>query len=148
LIVYLDTSAVVPLVIAEPSSDFCRRLWDEGDAVVTSRLTYVETSAALAQAHRLGRMESADLHAARRTLDRLWAEFDVVGVDDMLVRRAAELAVDLALSGYDAVHCAAAEQLEDGDLVVVSGDRKLLDAWRTLGLATADTNDEGALRAS
>jgi predicted nucleic acid-binding protein len=142
LIVYLDTSAVVPLVIAEPSSDFCRRLWDEGDAVTTSQLTYVEAAAALAQAQRLKRMGSATHHAARRLLDRLWAEFDVVDVDDTLVHRAAELAGDFALRGYDAVHCASAEHLEDGDLVAATGDRKLLDAWRALGISTADTNAE------
>jgi len=57
-----------------------------------------------------------------------------------LVRRAAELADLLALLGYDAVHCASAEQLEDNDLVVASGDKRLLDAWKSLGLATFDTN--------
>lgn len=144
MIVYLDTSAVVPLMVAEPSSGFCRRLWDECDAVVTARLTYVEAAAALAQAHRMGRLGPTQLSAVRRTLDRLWAEFDVVGLDDVLVRRAAQLATDFALRGYDAVHCAAAEQLEDDDLVVASGDRKLLAAWRALGLATADTNKEDA----
>lgn len=140
MIVYLDTSALVPLVISEPSSDFCRRLWDEGDAVTTSRLTYVEAAAALAQAERMRRMRPAERHSALSLLARLWIEFDVVDVDEIVVRRAAELAADFALRGYDAVHCASAEQLEDGDLVAVSGDRSLLDAWRALGLSTADTN--------
>ena len=56
-----------------------------------------------------------------------------------LVRRAAELAHDFALSGYDAVQCAAAEQLDDDDLVAASGDRRLIETWRKLGLSTADT---------
>jgi predicted nucleic acid-binding protein len=129
LIVYLDTSAVVPLLIAEPASRFCRRLWDEGDAVTTSRLTYVETAAALAQAERADHVKPEQRRAALRLLDRFWAEFDVVEVDDTLVRRAAALASDFALGGYDAVHCASAAQL----------DGKLLGAWRELGLSTADT---------
>ena len=139
MIVYFDTSAVVPLLVAESGSAFCRRLWDDGDAVTTSQLTYVETAAALAQGERMGRMKSNEHRAALRSLDRLWAEFDVIDVDHPLARRAAELAGDFALRGYDAVHCASAEQLEDNDLVAASGDRKLLHAWRELGLATADT---------
>jgi hypothetical protein len=33
---YFDTSAFVPLLIAEPSSGLCRRLWDDADVVVTT----------------------------------------------------------------------------------------------------------------
>jgi hypothetical protein len=42
--------------------------------------------------------------------------------------------------GYDAVHCAAAEQLSDEQVVAASGDRRLLDVWAALGVATFDTN--------
>jgi len=38
------------------------------------------------------------------------------------------------------VHCASAVQLGDDDLVAVSGDRRLLEAWALLGLATFDVN--------
>lgn len=138
MIVYLDTSAVVPLLVAGPASDFCRHLWDQGDAVTTSRLTHVETAAALAHAERAGRVTPDEHRAVREALDRLWAEFDVIEVDDKIINRATALAVDFALSGYAAVHCASAEQLDDNDLVAASVDRKLLDAWRKLGLSTAD----------
>jgi predicted nucleic acid-binding protein len=56
LIIYLDTSAVVPLLIREPSSASCRLVWNACDDAFTSRLTLVETAAALAQAFRNGRM--------------------------------------------------------------------------------------------
>jgi uncharacterized protein len=138
LIVYLDASAVVPLLVAGPASDFCRHLWDQGEALTTSRLTYVETAAALAHAERAGRVTADEHRAVREALDRLWAEFDVIEVDSKVVGRAAALAVDFALSGYAAVHCASAEQLDDNDLVAATVDRKLLDAWRKLGLSTAD----------
>lgn len=138
MIGYFDTSAFVPLLIAESSSGLCRRLWDDADAVVTTRLSYVEAAAALAQALRLGRLTPQSYRAAVRILDRLWDEFDLVDVDDKIVRRAAQLAYTCALRGYDAVHCASAEQLSDGELVVATGDRKLLDACLSLGMATAD----------
>jgi predicted nucleic acid-binding protein len=140
VICYFDTSAVVPLLVAEPSSEFCRSLWDDADDVVTTRLLYAETAAALAQALRLGRLTEQNHHSALRILDQMWAEFDIVEIDDDVVRRAARLAHSCALRGYDAVHCAAAEQLYEDDLVVASGDKKFLEACSALGMATADTN--------
>ena len=140
MIVYFDTSAFVPLLVSEPSSTFCQRLWNEADDVVTTRLLYVESAAALAQALRLGRLSGPAHRSTLRILDRLWGEFDVAEVDEAVVSRAAELAHSCALRGYDAVHCASAEQLDDEDLVVASGDRGLLVACASLGLATSDVN--------
>jgi hypothetical protein len=54
--------------------------------------------------------------------------------------RAAELAYLCALPGYDAIRCASARQLDDGDLVVASGDRQVLTACVSLGLDAADVN--------
>lgn len=140
MISYFDTSAFVPLLVTEPGSASCRQLWDLADSVVTSRLLYVESAAALAQALRLDRIVRRDHRAALHLLDRLWAEFEVVEADDVVIGRAAELAYVAALRGYDAVHCASAEQIDDGDLVVASGDQKLLAACNRLGLSTADTS--------
>ncbi|WP_427887327.1 type II toxin-antitoxin system VapC family toxin [Kribbella sp. GL6] len=140
MIGYLDTSAFVPLLVSEPTSEACRRFWDDADAVVSSRLLYVETAAALAQAHRMARLDDRAYSSCRLLLDELWPQLEITEVDEELVRRAAEIADLLALRGYDAIHCASAEQLEDADLVVASGDKRLLDAWKSLGLATFDTN--------
>ena len=71
-------------------------------------------------------------------MDALYVEFEIVDVDDALVRRAGDLAHRLRLRGYDAVHCAAAAQLDEPDLVAASGDKHLLAAWRELGVATYD----------
>ncbi len=139
LIAYLDTSAVVPLLVAEPATGICQRIWDDADSVVSCRLLYVETAAALAQARRLHRLTAREHTAALTLLDDLWAQIDVVEVDDALVRHAAELAHHLALRGYDAVHCASAHQLADPDLIAATGDGRLLAAWRQLGLATVET---------
>jgi predicted nucleic acid-binding protein len=137
---YFDTSAFVPLLIAEPGSEFCRQFWDSADTVVTSRLLYVEAAAALAQALRLARIVRGDHQGARRLLDGMWSEFEVVEIDSGVVGRAAELAYSEALRGYDAVHCASAEQIEDDDLVVASGDRAVLAVCARLGISTAATN--------
>jgi predicted nucleic acid-binding protein len=137
---YLDTSAFVPLLVAEPGSPACRRFWDDADAVVSCRLLYVETAAALAQALRMARLDKDQYERARHLLDALWAEVEVIELDELLAAAAVEAAHALGLRGYDAVHCAAAEQLADEDLVAASGDRRLLDAWSERGLSTYDTN--------
>jgi predicted nucleic acid-binding protein len=137
---YLDTSAMVPLLIAEPTSPACRRFWDDADAVVTNRLLYVEAAAALAQAHRMGRLVETHLDNAMKLLDRLWDELDVIEVDEPLVLTAAGAARTLGLRGYDAVHCVSAHQISDTDLVAAAGDRRLLEAWHQLGIATYDVH--------
>jgi uncharacterized protein len=137
---YLDTSAFVPLVIAEPSTASCRRFWDDADAVVSTQLLYVETAAALAQARRMDRLTARQHRAGLQILDRLWSEIDIAEVDEPVVTRAGVLAHELALRGYDAVHCASAEQLNDAEVVAASGDHRLLAAWRKLGIATFDTD--------
>lgn len=136
MIGYLDTSAFVPLLIAEPTSPACRRFWDDADAVVASRLLYVETAAALAQALRMGRLTGHSHDTALRLLQALWRQIEVVEVDQLLVSRAAAMAHELELRGYDAVHCASAEQLNDDDVVAASGDQWLLSAWAQVGVAT------------
>jgi uncharacterized protein len=137
---YLDTSAFVPLLIAEPTSAACRRFWDDADVVVSSRLLYVETAAALAQARRMDRLSGPGHDTALRMLEALWSQVEVVEVDEALVARAATMAYQLGLRGYDAVHFAAAEQLNDDDVVAACGDQRLLSAWANIGVATYDTN--------
>jgi uncharacterized protein len=140
MIAYLDTSALVPLLIEEPSSVLCRRIWDSADVVACSRLGFVEAAAALAQATRLDRITDAQRAAAMELLDRAWAEVDVLSVEESLIREAAALTVSFSLRGYDAVHCAAALRLADLGVTAVSGDQKLLAAWRGRGLAVVDTS--------
>lgn len=107
----LDTSAFIPLLIAEPASNACRRFWDDADDVVACRLMFVGSAAALAQAARGGRMTPRRHATGLDLLDRLWSEVDVIDIDDVLARRAAVLAARFALRGYDAVHGAAAERV-------------------------------------
>ena len=56
-IVYLDTSALVKLVVDEPGSALAAALWDGADLVVTSRLADAEVRAVLAGGRRAGRLE-------------------------------------------------------------------------------------------
>ena len=140
MIGYFDTSAFVPLLVAEPSSPSCRRFWNDADAVISSRLLYVEAAAALAQAHRMRTITQRSHRRALGLLDRFWSELDVLEVEDTVVFDAARLAREHDLRGYDAVHCASAERIAASDLVAASGDRQLLRAWAAVGVATYDPN--------
>jgi hypothetical protein len=53
------------------------------------------------------------------------------------------LSARFGLRGYDAVHCASAEQLAGPDLVAAAGDGQLLEAWHGLGIATFHPNAAG-----
>lgn len=138
MIGYLDTSALVPLLIAEPTSDACRRLWRDADRIVSSRLLYVQAAAALAQALRMDRITRDEHSEALLRLDEMWSAVDVAEADEEVIHTAAVFAHTFALRGYDAVHCASAVGAADDDVVAASGDQKLLAAWTSLGLATLD----------
>jgi uncharacterized protein len=142
VIAYFDTSALIPLLVDEPGSEGASRLWDVADNVVAVRLIYAEARAALAQATRLGRLAATDLATTIDALEGLYANLDLLEVDEDLVRRAGELASHHALRGYDALHLAAAERIRDDTTVMVAGDRDLCAAVRTLGMAVAHTTAE------
>jgi predicted nucleic acid-binding protein len=138
VIAYFDTSAVMPLLIAEAGSARAASLWDGADRVVSVRLVYPETRAALAQAERLGRLTARHLRVAVTEFDAFFEEMDLVEVDDALARRAGELAEARQLRGYDAVHLAAADRVRDPNVVVIASDGALLEAAAAEGLAVAE----------
>ncbi|MEU2349889.1 type II toxin-antitoxin system VapC family toxin [Modestobacter sp. NPDC049651] len=140
MIVYLDTSALVPLLVTEPSSARCRRLWDDADVVACTAIGHVEAVSALARAERAGRLARPDRQSAGELLDELWSQVTVVPADGPRLRAASAAALRHGLPGYDAVHAAAALSVADNELVAASGDQELLAAWRADGLAVADTN--------
>jgi predicted nucleic acid-binding protein len=137
VIAYFDTSALVPLLIAEPGSPAARQLWDGATRVASIRLLYPEARAALAQARRGGRLSARQLRTAVRSLDERYGQLDVVEVDERLAHQAGDLAERHGLRGYDAVHLAAALLINDPELVLAAGDQDLLAAATTEGLATA-----------
>lgn len=104
---YLDTSSLVKLYVAEEGSDAVRRLVDNADIVATATIAYPETRAALARRRREGHLPSRAVAAAKRALDGDWARYLTVDVTPSLCREAGVLAERHALRGYDSVHLAA-----------------------------------------
>lgn len=139
MIAYFDTSALVPLLVAEPYSPTCSQLWNEATRVISSRLVYPEARAALAQAQRMQRLTAAELRTAVADLDALVEEIDYLEVTANLAMSAGQLAEAHALRGYDAVHLASANAANDPELVLVTGDQHLGSAATQIGISVAAT---------
>lgn len=104
---YLDTSSLVKLYVAEAGSDAVRRLVDDADVVATAAIAYPEARAALARRRREGDLPARAFSAAKRALDDDWPRYLTVDVTAPLCREAGSLAERHALRGYDSVHLAA-----------------------------------------
>lgn len=136
MITYVDTSALIKLLIEEEGSDEIGLIWDTSDLVAGAALVVVEARAALAAAERGRRLTRSEHRQAKRGLDGLVAELNLVAITDELITEAADLAESEALRGYDAVHLAAALTVEAS--VLASADDALCGAAAGHGLHIAN----------
>ena len=103
---YLDTSSLVTLYVAEPGSDAVRRLISQATVVATSGIAYPETRAALARRRRERALTPVAFSHATRAFEDDWPRYLAVDVSASICREAGELAERFRLRGYDAVHLA------------------------------------------
>lgn len=121
---YLDTSAMVRLVVAEPESAALGRWLRSADGpFVTSDLTRTELVRAV-------RRHRGDHRAAARTV---LASFVTVSLPASLFDSAGDLGPD-RLRGLDAVHLAAALRLGDQLRGMVCYDLRLVEAAAAVGV--------------
>jgi predicted nucleic acid-binding protein len=140
VILYLDTSAFVPLLVAEPTSALCRRLWDDADDVVSSVALRPEAASALWRARHTGRITARQHRTLLAAVADLTEQMHLVVIDDPLSKAAADLASAHGLRGYDAVHAATALTVVAPDGLAASGDTSLLATWQAAPIATCDIN--------
>jgi uncharacterized protein len=122
--VYLDSSALVKLVIAEPESTALRRYLDSEPERASCALARVEVLRAVRG------QSAAALTRARRLLQRL----HLVPIDDDLLDAAAMLDPRI-LRSLDAIHLAAAQLFGDELTAVVTYDRRMAAAASLLDVA-------------
>lgn len=147
MLVYLDTSAFVPVFLEEPSSRLCREVFTKADALASSVLIQVESLAALGRARRMGRLTTGQLRRLVTVAGELLEQVSLVTATPALCAGAGRLALEHDLRGYDAVHLSVARSLTrvdpahrpGSDVLFASGDTALLRAARALGLGTVDT---------
>ncbi|WP_204806045.1 type II toxin-antitoxin system VapC family toxin [Mycobacterium riyadhense] len=129
--IYMDTSALTKLLIAEPETPELRT-WlttqsNHGEYVTTSALSRVELMRVVARYGEPGQAERA-----RYLLEGL----DILPLTEP-VMALAETIGPAALRSLDAIHLAAAAQVKRELKAFVTYDHRLLDACGEVGLATA-----------
>ena len=134
---YLDTSSLVTLYVAEPGSDAVRKLVDAASVVATSSIAYTETRAALARRRRDRALRPKALASAEKAFEAEWPRYFTVEVTSALCHQAGEFAERYRLRAYDSVHLAAFAEVarEAGvrDTRFSSVDNALNRAARSLG---------------
>jgi predicted nucleic acid-binding protein len=145
--VYLDTSSLVKLYVAESDSDNVRAHVDRATVVATSTIAYAEARAALARRRREQALKPAAFAAAKRQLDADWPSYLAVQLTEALCRDAGQLAERYALRGYDGVHLASflevARQASPAETEFSSFDERLNGAARRAARALGRTVGRG-----
>lgn len=123
---YLDSSAIVKLVVAEPESVALRKFLRRRRPLVSSALARTDVLRALLAEGDQG------LRRARAVL----AHLDLVRVNDRVLEAAGVLLPE-ELRSLESIHLATARQLGSDLAHVITYDDRMLDAARMLGLPTA-----------
>ena len=138
MIVYVDASALVKRYVTEPGSAAVNAVLAGAAALGTSVITRAEVAAALGKAARMRVVSEADAAAALGAFAGDWADLTRLRLTESTAVRAASLAWDHGLRGYDAVHLATAllwRELMDAPVMLATFDRQLWDAASGLGFA-------------
>lgn len=137
-LLYLDTSAWLKLYIEEVGSDTVQVAVEQAEQVCTHLIAYAELRAALAKAQRMNRLDAAQKAQLLPVIEQDWDTLNVILPTEMLIKRAANLADQFGLRGYDSVHLAAAEaislQIMPQPLIFACFDKHLSEAAKTLGM--------------
>lgn len=129
--IYLDTSALTKLLIAEPETPELQA-WltaqsNQDEYAITSALSRIELMRAVARYGEPGQAERA-----RYLLDGL----DILPLTESVIALA-ETIGPATLRSLDAIHLAAAAQIRQELTAFVTYDQRLLEGCRAVGLATA-----------
>ena len=133
-----DTSALVPLVIAEKGSMRSKVWLREDSEVIVWTLTRVELLSALARRRREEPESSAALLVTRRDFLRAWEGWSEVTAVDLARRHAERLVEAHVLRAADALQLGAAwiaAEEDPGSMEFVTLDRNLANAAKREGFA-------------
>jgi len=128
---FWDTSAIIPLVIAEPGTSRAKIWFRQDSEIIVWTLTRVELLSAIARRRREEPKSSPLLAAARRDLLRAWDRWSEVTAIEAVRRLAERLVETHKLRAADALQLGAAlvaAESDPGGLEFVTFDHNLADA--------------------
>lgn len=138
---YWDTSAVLPLIVDEPTRQRLLALYEEDQQIVTWWATPIEVASAVARREREGTITGEEADAALKAAKRLGAAWHEV-VPSEMVRRTAERLLRLHnLRAADSLQLSAALITANHDpttLEMVCFDNRLTLAARREGFTVID----------
>lgn len=137
MIGYLDASALVKRYVAEAGSIDLGNFLVRAAVIGTAAISRAEVSAALAKAVRTKLLSRPEAASALQVFNADWETLIRIQMTEVLVSRAAAVAWDHGLRGYDAVHLAAAlfwQEMLGEPVTLASYDRQLWDAAQAAGL--------------
>ena len=137
MIAYLDASALVKRYVVERHSRQTIALTATAEMIAVSIVSRAEVAAALAKAARIGLVTDEVARNAQRRFAGDWPDLLRVPVTEALVERAAALASEHGLRGYDAVQLASGLTWQESvgeEIVLATFDQQLWDAAKRTGL--------------
>jgi predicted nucleic acid-binding protein len=129
MIVFYDTSAIVPLILIEPNSDKAQRYWKKAEGRIAWRWLKVEVEAALTRRKAPSQ--------AWNNWDRIEMSLEWVELPDSLTESLCRFNRTLGLRAADAGHLFIMERLtrEFEDMELATFDKEMRAAARELGIA-------------
>jgi uncharacterized protein len=137
VILYLDASALVKRYVSEAGSGDVNNLLIKAPVIGTAAISRAEVSSAVAKAVRIRLLSRAEAASVLQVFNSEWESLIRLQLTEVLIARAATLAWEHGLRGYDSVHLAAALFWQDmlGDPVTLATyDRQLREAAKVTGL--------------
>lgn len=138
MIAYLDASALVKRYIAESDSSEVESLVRSAQTVGTGMLSRAEVAAALAKAVRVRILTHDAAMAALNLFSAQWPHLVRLQFGEALAARAATVAWEHELRGYDAVHLATAlgwQETLGATVTLATFDRELWKGATAAGLS-------------
>ena len=144
MILFLDTSALVKIYIAEPGSERMREAVAREGPKAASVLAFAEIHATFARRRREELLLAGELEQIRLGFADDWEKLTQMPVGAAVLQLVPGLCERHPLRGADAVHLASALLLHEEGLEVVfaCSDRPLLGAAAAEGLATFNPASE------
>ena len=144
MILFVDTSVLVKLYLAEPGSERMREAAAQEDTLAASLLAFAEIHATFARRRREELLLASELEELQLRFAEDWEELMQIPVGAETLAFVPGLCERHPLRGADAVHLASALLLhrEGMEILFACSDRNLLGAAAAEGLAIFDPSQE------